>query len=541
VKRPATGGSADPVAGLRGLAGARGYCGALNEAEESIVSKLTPRILAALVLPCVLSAEVPDTSVFSTDVTNAAKPWTHLNFRNSAEAFQFAIVSDRCGGHRPGVFEEAMDKLNLLEPEFVVCVGDLIEGYTQEEAALTGMWAELREIVARLTMPFFYVPGNHDVSDPAMDGRWDRIFGRRYYSFVYRDVLFLCLNSQDRGERRTGLSDAQIAWAREVLARHPAVRWTCLFMHQPLWVYEEGATETSRKSITEKEDTGFPQIESALAGRNYTVFAGHFHQYIRYRRHGQRYYVLASTGGASNLRGAAQGEFDHVAWVTMRPGGPLVVNLTLDGILRDDTYTEAHLLAARTLRFPDPWRPIGERPFSLTLPLRWRNPFEQSGTGLVAGGRCAVVSGARRDRDEHPGARQHGGGLQGNPGRGGGGSDSASFPACPSDHSGTRGHPGDGVLAGGHEALPPRQVAGDPVPRDGGSRKAGRAVGRSRVAAAAGHFGHDGALAGPHAVGPDAGLGGARRGEFLPGRPLHGTEPRGTGGQGDGAGRSLLG
>jgi hypothetical protein len=41
-------------------------------------------------------------------------PWTHLQFANDAESFQFLIVSDRTGGERPGVFPEALRKAELL-------------------------------------------------------------------------------------------------------------------------------------------------------------------------------------------------------------------------------------------------------------------------------------------------------------------------------------------------------------------------------------------------------------------------------------------
>src|SRR5438552_544617 len=55
-------------------------------------------------------------------------PWTHLRLNNDPEEFQFSIVSDRTGGHRAKVFSRAVERLNLLQPEFVVSVGDLIEG-----------------------------------------------------------------------------------------------------------------------------------------------------------------------------------------------------------------------------------------------------------------------------------------------------------------------------------------------------------------------------------------------------------------------------
>src|SRR6476619_5408301 len=57
----------------------------------------------------------------------AKNPWTSLTPNTTADQFQFAIVSDRTGGHRAGVFSKAVQQVNLLQPEFVMSVGDLIE------------------------------------------------------------------------------------------------------------------------------------------------------------------------------------------------------------------------------------------------------------------------------------------------------------------------------------------------------------------------------------------------------------------------------
>jgi hypothetical protein len=250
-------------------------------------------------------------------------PWNHLDFRNDPNAFQFAIVSDRTGGARPGVFEDAVRKLNLLQPEFVMSVGDLIEGYSQDPAEVNTQWDEFQSFIRNLQMPFFYVAGNHDHSNPVMAGIWRKRFGRPYYSFVYRDVLFLCLNSQEPAMHH--LSATQAQWVRETLAAHPEVRWTLAFLHTPLWEYPA--------------ERGWPEIEAALQGRPHTVFAGHYHSYLKSERQDARYYILATTGGGSALRGPAYGEFDQVAWVTMTADGPIVANLMLDGIRADDIRT----------------------------------------------------------------------------------------------------------------------------------------------------------------------------------------------------------
>jgi hypothetical protein len=288
------------------------------------------RILYALFLVLSLSTLLAQTpAALQIEVPEGAQPWTSLELNNDPENFQFAIVTDRTGGHRPGVFLDGVQKLNLLQPEFVMSVGDLIEGYTTDTVELNRQWEEFNGFVDQLEMPFFYVPGNHDITNSVMEQVWLDRYGQTHYYFVYHDVLFLCLNSEDqrRGSSRGTISDPQYEWIVEVLEAHPDVKWTLVFLHQPLWVQE---AETLR----------WPDVERALAGRPHTVFAGHRHNYTKFERNDANYYMLATTGGGSSLRGPALGEFDHVVWVTMTDEGPVIANLLLEGIWDDEVATE---------------------------------------------------------------------------------------------------------------------------------------------------------------------------------------------------------
>src|SRR5262249_50847640 len=238
-------------------------------------------------------------------------PVNHLRFNNAPGDFQFVIVSDRTGGHRARVFSRAVEQINLLQPEFVVSVGDLIEGYTANAKELNRQWREFQTFTSRLRMPFFYVPGNHDIANKAQAELWQQKFGRRYYEFVYRDVLFLALDSEDPpGNDQGMISEDQLEWLEKTLAAHPKPRWTLVFLHKPMWI------------MPTLPRNGWLKVEKALAGRPYTVFAGHVHRYQKFVRAGQNYYMLATTGGASVLRGVEYGEFDHVVQVTMKKTGP---------------------------------------------------------------------------------------------------------------------------------------------------------------------------------------------------------------------------
>ena len=83
-----------------------------------------------------------------------------------------------------------------LEPAFVVSVGDLIEGNTEDQAQLDREWDEFEGFVAGLETPFFYAAGNHDMSNAVMAATWQARFGPSYYRLLYEDVLFLVLNSE---------------------------------------------------------------------------------------------------------------------------------------------------------------------------------------------------------------------------------------------------------------------------------------------------------------------------------------------------------
>ncbi|HOR26424.1 MAG TPA: metallophosphoesterase [Candidatus Sumerlaeota bacterium] len=280
--------------------------------------------LGALLLAACAAGPRPVTSHIPAH--DGPTPWTHLDFTNDPADFQFLVMGDRTGGHRAGIFPKAVKSANQMRPEFVICVGDLIEGYTEDEAVMDAMWDEFDAEVSQLEAPFFYVPGNHDVSNPAMERKWIERLGRPYYHFVYGNVLFLVLDSEDPPRAFEGehphLDQAQLAWIRETLAANRDVRWTFLFLHKPVWTVES--------------DTNWNDVEAMLADRPYTVFCGHSHDYAKYERNGREYYNLATTGGGSRLRGHDVGEFDHITWVTMTDAGPRVAPIELDGILDND-------------------------------------------------------------------------------------------------------------------------------------------------------------------------------------------------------------
>lgn len=309
--------------------------------KTSLLHSILLTFLSLIIIPGKIVAQDSDRPAsIIVDQTGSAHPWSHLEVNNDPDNFQFAIVTDRTGGHRAGVFMDAINKLNLLQPEFVVSVGDLIEGYTRNADRIYREWDEFNGFIEKLQMPFFYVPGNHDYINDVMARIWEEKFGPSYYHFVYRDVLFLCLNSEEaiKGSNMGGIEKPQYDYIKKALEENPEVKWTLLFMHQPLWILDNTRY--------------WKDIEQLLENRKHTVFAGHHHHYVKYTRNNSNYIMLATTGGTSQLRGPNFGEFDHVVWVTMTKEGPVIANLLLEGIWHEDVVTEelTEMIAANRIK-----------------------------------------------------------------------------------------------------------------------------------------------------------------------------------------------
>jgi hypothetical protein len=104
-----------------------------------------------------------------------AKPRTSAEFQNDPAEFQFVVIGDRTGGANvQGTFQLAVGQLNLLQPEFVINVGDIIEGYSDDKAELNAEWDEVDAMPGELKMPFFRTVGNHDIANIALKGVFDR-------------------------------------------------------------------------------------------------------------------------------------------------------------------------------------------------------------------------------------------------------------------------------------------------------------------------------------------------------------------------------
>ena len=242
------------------------------------------------------------------------------------EQFSFVILGDTTGGDPAEgieVMTQAVSEINVLRPEFVLNVGDMIPGYGGHSEWMEQAKA-YHEVVGALTMEWYPVAGNHDIywrgeDKPKIEHEEDfeQVFGPLWYSFKYKGCLFITLFS-DEGDPVTGaktfknpasqkMSDSQKAWLKETLEKERGARHVFLFLHHPRWKEGRYGKDWAKVHQMLKE-----------AGNVSAVFAGHVHKMRYYgNEDGIRYYTLGTTGGGISKGEKQRGGRHHYVVVNV--------------------------------------------------------------------------------------------------------------------------------------------------------------------------------------------------------------------------------
>jgi len=270
------------------------------------------------------------------------------------EHFTFAVLGDRGGSDVDSqVFRRCLADIKKRRADFIMSIGDLVEGDKVGTAELGRLWDELDRLTNDLAAKLHVAPGNDDIPDAAALGVFEDRFGAVPYSFDYGESHFIILNTEQfniLGCRRRFLGRKQLAWLAGDLEQSRSSRHIFLFCHRPPWIQNEKLWKA--------------RLVPMLKGLPVVFFAGHYHQYFKRTTDGFACYVVPPAG--SDVHTIAQaGHFHGYLFVTVEGADVRVAVIAREGVLPEDYVLEDEI-------------PVAETAAGLTLDL---SPMEPSDGG----------------------------------------------------------------------------------------------------------------------------------------------------------------
>jgi len=217
-------------------------------------------------------------------------------------------------------FDGLVKQVNKLHPDFIITGGDMIYTAKNVDEKKAKVLFDLMDSKFRgFRMPVYFTMGNHEItgvlaesgmniSDPLWGkGLYEKLYGKRYQSFMHSDWKFFLLDGikvlEKERDYTQGVDSVQLEWIRNELLQTDKNTPLVIVMHTPL--LNPHAINSSLSQLLSKNS------ETVLSlFRDYNlkiVLEGHTHLYMNLLFEGIHYISGGSTSYATDLDNHSDG------------------------------------------------------------------------------------------------------------------------------------------------------------------------------------------------------------------------------------------
>ena len=241
------------------------------------------------------------------------------------EAVRFAVFGHVYPNYE--ALEASVEKVNELNPDFVVFLGDTLPPHHQTE------WNDVLNITDKINAEKYFVPGNHDIEDRAEDKKYFiENIGPLYQSFTKNGVEFVLLNTASIGAPIASydVDQQQIDWLEKVYKNNTQ---KIILAHHCLFYQDNSNICNNRGRLISAQNNWNKFVVPLIKANTLAVFLGDVgssEPYFSYKENELQYYGVGF--GIDSLKYPP-----HFLEVTLYKNGkmnvrPVIINDNLENV-----------------------------------------------------------------------------------------------------------------------------------------------------------------------------------------------------------------
>jgi 3',5'-cyclic AMP phosphodiesterase CpdA len=199
------------------------------------------------------------------------EPWFFIHLTDP----QFGMIENNGGFEKETIlYEKAVEKINILKPDFVVITGDFVHNTNSPDQV-----SEFKRITALIDqkIPVYLTPGNHDIGqtpDEESLRKYHNNYGSDRFSFTHKGSSFIGFNTSYIKAGMTGPEQEQFNWLVKKINKSQGKHHIILFCHYPF--FNNAVDEPTAYSNIDLEYRQ-KYLELFNTNKVEAVFSGHYH------------------------------------------------------------------------------------------------------------------------------------------------------------------------------------------------------------------------------------------------------------------------